>query len=343
MRAHQCLIFHASRFPDRVAASLRQSLLSRRVDQKFHYESRRQARQWLALHEAHSPARRDAGVQNVYAAAFEHVTRQRLDDQLHVIGLGSGGGQKEVALLSRLTAAGRTLSFTAVDVSPSLVLTSLVRVEQSVPGIKIPPEESLPAGVVCDLGHELNPFEDFESLIPANASRVCTFFGMLPNFEPGPVLERLGRVLRHEDHLLLSANLAPGDDYSNGVRQVLPQYDNCLTRDWLMTLLIDLGLQPGDGTLLWEVETCPLGTGLLRIAAWFRFDRDARLRIESEEFPFAAGERLQLFFSYRHTPERLKNLLISHALAVTEQWISPGEEEGVFLVKKLDFSSSPAR
>ena len=64
---------------------------------------------------------------------------------------------------------------------------------------------------------------------------------MIPNFEPEQILPKLASLIRPNDFLLFSANLAPGKNYAAGVKKILPQYDNCLTRDWLMTFLIDLG------------------------------------------------------------------------------------------------------
>ena len=72
---------------------------------------------------------------------------------------------------------------------------------------------------------------------------------MIPNFEPQVILPRLAGMIRPEDYLLLSANLAPGADYAAGVQRILPLYDNTLTREWLMTFLLDLGVEMGLGFL----------------------------------------------------------------------------------------------
>ena len=72
---------------------------------------------------------------------------------------------------------------------------------------------------------------------------------MIPNFEPQNILPKLAALVRPEDFLLFSANLAPGENYAAGVKKVLPQYDNPPTRDWLLTFLLDLGVARGDGEL----------------------------------------------------------------------------------------------
>jgi hypothetical protein len=156
---------------------------------------------------------------------------------------------------------------------------------------------------------------------------------MIPNFEPQEVMPKLASLLGTKDLLLFSANLAPGADYNTGMKKILPQYDNELTRDWLMTFLYDLGVEQRDGDLRFAVEEGR--PGLKRVVARFHFSRLCRLEIEGEPFVFRRGEYIRLFFSYRYTPERVRNLLARYQLAVHDRWIAKSEEEGVFLVRRL--------
>jgi len=132
----------------------------------------------------------------------------------------------------------------------------------------IPPENCFP--LVCDLATADDLPAVLDALPVSGAARLVTFFGMIPNFEPQVILPRLAALLRPEDCLLFSANLAPGVDYAAGVRRILPLYDNALTRDWLMTFLLDLGVEAGDGELGFAVEDDPAGSGLKRVTASFR-------------------------------------------------------------------------
>jgi hypothetical protein len=168
----------------------------------------------------------------------------------------------------------------------------------------------------------------------SEAARLITFFGMIPNFEPALILPRLAGLLRRADHLLFSANLAPGPDYAAGVRRILPLYDNALTRDWLMTFLLDLGVTTADGKLSFLVEDDPVGSGLKRVAAHFRFSRAREIHVDEHRFEFPAGESIRLYFSCRHTPALVQTLLARHGLKVLDQWITPSQEEGVFLVRR---------
>src|SRR6185503_18502242 len=107
--------------------------------------------------------------------------------------------------------------------------------------------------------------------------RLVTFFGMLPNFEPQIILPHLAGLIRPGEYLLLSANLAPGPDYAEGVQRILPLYDNALTREWLITFLLDVGVNRNDGEIRFAIENDPANGDLKRIAAYFVFEREREI------------------------------------------------------------------
>ncbi len=387
------VMIHSSQFPDQVRRDLLDSLRRRQINHKFHYDSLKQSRKWLALHEACSPARTGADVLAIYDQSFTAIASQLGAARVHVVGLGCGGGQKDTRLLGLLQAAGKQLHYTAVDVSVPLVLTARQAALASVPDVNC-------SALVCDLGTASDlpevlerwlatpaeenprtpsplpkgkrvgeeaekeqeeekedekqpqvpltptPLPEGEGSLPCaeaiqafsapgsgGSFRLFTFFGMLPNFEPDVILPRLAALLGPGDQLLLSANLAPGADYAAGVRQILPQYDNELTRDWLLTLLLDLGLEKRDGEIRFTVEDITAkGADLKRVAAYLQFNRRCELWVDQQRFEFAPDESLRLFFSYRHTPELVRALVRQHGLGVGAQWVADSQQEGVFLV-----------
>jgi hypothetical protein len=158
---------------------------------------------------------------------------------------------------------------------------------------------------------------------------------MIPNFEPLTILPRLASLIGPEDYLLLSANLSPGVDYAAGVERILPQYDNELTRDWLLGFLLDLGFEREDGRVRFKIEDDPRCLGLKRVTAYFHLSRPRCISVDSNTFEFRSGESLRLFFSYRHTPASIRSLLGQHGLDVRDQWLTNSGEEGVFLVSKI--------
>jgi uncharacterized SAM-dependent methyltransferase len=324
------VVIHASQFPEKVRRDLLESLRTRRVNHKFHYDSVKQTQKWLALHQAYSPSRNDADCRAIYEKGFQAAAAQIKAKSVHVIGLGCGGGQKDTRLLKLLKAHGREIFYTPCEVSTAMVLVAH-RTALAV----VPRENCYP--LVCDLATT----DDLPDALSARPStlvpRLLTFFGMIPNFEPQIILPKLAALVRPKDFLLFSANLAPVNNYVAGMRKILPQYDNPLTRDWLMTFLLDLGVERSDGKLRFKIED-DQANGLKRIMAGFHFTRVRRIAVDGERFNFHAGETIQLFFSYRYTPDRVRKVLARFGLEDCDQWITKSEEEGVFLVRRSGVS-----
>ncbi len=324
---------HSSQFPENVRRDLVNSLRVRQVNHKFLYDSVRQTQKWLALHAAYAPSRTEADCAATYNRGFEAVASRVRGRRAHLVSLGCGGGQKDARLLKLLQRPDRELFYTPVDASTAMVLVAL-RAAAAV----VPEKNCFP--LVCDLASAA----DLSSVLRRtgdgrNAKVILSCLGMLPNFEPQVILPRLAAWLRRTDHLLLSANLAPGPDYAAGMRCILPLYDNALTRDWLMTFLLDLGLDGGEGKLRFLIEEDPADEGLKRLAAYFRFSRPCQIQLDAEPFRFEAGETIRLFFSYRHTPAVVHRLLKPYGLSVSGQWITSSGEEGVFWVSRRNRSA----
>jgi L-histidine N-alpha-methyltransferase len=313
---------HSSQFPDAVRRDLIASLRERRVNHKFHYDSVKQTQKWLALHQAYSPSRHDSDCASIYDDAFAVAAAKIKSSAVHLIGLGCGGGQKDTRLLKLLRAPGRKLFYTPCDVSAAMTL-----VARATALAVVSKDNCFP--FVCDLSTSRELSDICGSRFTRRVSRLFTFFGMIPNFEPQDILPKLAGLIRANDILLFSANLAPGNNYSAGMKQILPQYDNALTRDWLMTFPLDLGIERKDGEMRFAIE---LGApGLKRVVARFHFKRSRSIEIDAEDFSFRHGDSIRLFFSYRYTPEKVCAVLARHGLAVRERWVAKSGEEGVFL------------
>ncbi len=320
------ILVDPSQFPARVRSEFLQSLSSRQVNHKFLYEGVKQAHRWLAVHQAFSPWRTDPDCAQIYDDAFKAAAKMILAANVHLLGLGCGDGQKDIRLLGLLQGPGRTLSYTPADVSEAMVLLARGAALSVIPDDRCQP-------LVIDLAIAEGLPGRVDSICLSADARLITFFGMLPNFEPG-ILAQLAAVLGSGDLLLLSANLAPGPDYDRGVQRILPLYDNKPTRDWLLGFTLDLGLEQADGTIRFVVEEGPAGSGLRRVAAYYQFEKKRALEIYGQEFLFHPGDSLRLFFSYRHTPALLRQLLEPHNLKISNEWITKSQEEGVFLVAR---------
>jgi uncharacterized SAM-dependent methyltransferase len=317
---------HPSQFPESLRNALLEGLRARRIAPKFHYQTYKQAQLWLALHRACSPAWLDPDCAAVYDRSFAAAASFMPGRRVCLIGLGCGGGYKEARLLRSLAASGHGLSYLPCDVSLALVLESALQALKACPGLPCRP-------LLCDLALAADLPAILDTFDDQGGRRILTFFGMIPNFEPDHILPKLAALARAGDLLLFSANLAPGSDYRAGAQHVLPGYDNPHTRAWLLALLYDLGLEPGDGAVDFSIETA---SGLHRIVADFRFSRERSLTVHDERFAFLAGDVVRLFFSYRYTADGIPPLLRGHQWEVLEQWVTTSGEEGVFLCRKQD-------
>lgn len=262
----------------------------------------------------------DAGFARVVAPTHDCVS---------VIGLGCGTGDKELALLQRLLARSVNTAFAPVDISVPLVTAAGVLARTALPAAVIHP-------LVADLS---NPETDlshwFGATLPSTGQRVFTFFSMLPNFEPADILPRLAGWLRQKDRLLLTANLAPGDDFSAGMARILPQYDNSETRAWLATFLEQGGVLPADGEMSFHVEAHPTEEGIRRVLARWRFDRACQLQVMTGAMDFTAGDHLELFASSRQQHTGVVTQLRRHGLAMEASWLAPDGEEGLYLCRPV--------
>jgi hypothetical protein len=139
--------------------------------------------------------------------------------------------------------------------------------------------------------------------------------------------------LRSQDQLLLSANLAPEQNYEAAVAEVLKQYDNPPTRRWLEGALSELRLSEAHGELQFHLR--PTATaGLKRIEAVFKLRRTTRIAVYDRECELAEGAELSVFYSHRFTLAHMKEFLKNAGLALCETWVGAGGHEGLFLCKR---------
>lgn len=317
---------HPSQFPEQVFQDYLASFTSRKINHKFHYDSVKQSQKWLKIHETFSPARQDEACVDAYAKCFQKTAEILNDDSLslNLIGLGCGGGEKDKLLVSHLFNNQRTLTYYPVDVSLSLAIISAQKVRGAFANLKVKP-------IVCDLLQS----DDLISLTDRQEKRnIITFFGMIPNFSPDEILPILSNFLEQGDLLLFSAYLAPGSDYLQGIQKVLTQYDNELTKEWLITVLLDAGIGREDGTIKFTIEDDGKNPQFKRIAAYFELEKDASFTLEGELIEWKKGELIRLFYSYRYTTSIVQDILNTYGINVVDYMEAANQEEGIYLCQK---------
>lgn len=318
---------HSSQFPDQVYQDYLAGFKQQNIPHKFHYDSVKQSQKWLKIHQVFSPSRNNQDCVVSYEQSFAKTAQILNNNSLvELIGLGSGGGTKDTLLLSSLVTTNKKLIYYPIDVSLSLAVISAQKARNNYPQVLVKP-------IVCDLLYADNLIQQLDQ--QNNSQKIITFFGMIPNFTPDEILPILNNFLNKDDLLLMSANLAPGNDYLTGIKKIMPQYDNNLTKDWLITILNDAGIIESNGQINFTIENDQKISDLKRINAHFLLNEDVTLQLDEETIKWHKHDKIQLFFSYRYTTEKLKNILQDYNINVVEYWEAPNQEEGIYLCQKL--------
>lgn len=334
MRTVANVIVHASQFPEVVQRRLYKSLRTHQINQKFHYDTVKQVQKWSVVSKTYAPWYNDPACRGVYRQSFRETTALIRAKTVHLISLGCGTGQKDLHLIRLLKLCGKEVFYTPCDSSVPMVLTARNAALACVPAEHCHP-------VVCDIAAGSDLARIIRKIESAHCTtrmhrrnpapgvaRLLTLFGVIPNLEPRAILHAMASVVRHGEYLLLSANLVPGPNPAAGMQKILWQYDNPLTRDWLMTFLLELGIGHADGKLRFEIGSGQLG--IKRVVAKFEFKRTATVQVQNHKFVFKPLDTIQLFYSYRYTPDQLRQLLTRHGFTVTREWFTRSSEEAVF-------------
>jgi hypothetical protein len=153
---------------------------------------------------------------------------------------------------------------------------------------------------------------------------------MLPNFAYRTFLPYLRRLMRPADLLLLSANLSPFP-YPDSVAHILPQYDNPFAHAWFCGLLDSLGFSTTDLQVTVQAQRLSADGHVWQIHANAQCQRQVHLTLYDEQFAFHTGDRLQLFFSNRFTPQIMPQILAEAGFVVVESFLFASQEEGIYL------------
>ncbi|MCX8157278.1 MAG: L-histidine N(alpha)-methyltransferase [Verrucomicrobiae bacterium] len=317
---------HESVSPSVRQGIVQQALKDRVIPAALHYETPRQAQKWLELHKAFSPAHREEGGAANYRHASGRLAAQLPAREVVVIGLGCGSGFKDRLLVQACLDCGLTVHYAPVDISLPLVLSAARAVQ---PLIQARGGKLFP--LVCDLTAEEDWRSWWQPKVPSGAVGVITFYGLLPTLPPREVQQVLARWLAPDSWLLLSANLIPQPGHAVSLQQVLPQYDNEPTRQWLGLLLEDLGVPGEAGRLHFQVEILSGCPSVWAIVANWQCLQPLDLVVGEIPFHFEAMARLRLFSSFRYTTSQVEELLQPLGQTRVESWLDSTGEEGVFL------------
>jgi SAM-dependent methyltransferase len=260
------------------------------------YASPSLGRLWKKVHCSCSPFLKRPAVRRLYQTPAA-ILRKKLAPSYSLIALGCADGAKESLLLKKLPPPTFLI---AADTNLTLARRATRR---------------LPArhkrSFKIDLLKPLPPFH-----LPPSSIKLLTLFGVLPNLDPLPLLQRIAQRMKPGDLLLFSANLAPGKSAFAGARKILSQYDNPPTRRWLEAAIRRYRPKLPRGRLDFSVQPDPRQHSLARIEArWIN------------------GQRTWIVFSSRRPTVAQVEIWIAKAgLSKAARFLDPRGEEALWLV-----------
>ena len=264
-------------------------------------------RLWKKVHLSCSPFLHRTELQRLHCLPSTRIRKHFGRQSYSLLALGCADGSKESLLLKKLP---KPISLLALDTNLSLAR----RAARRLPAFQ---KSAHRADLTSSLSLQFLWFR----LSPHPT--LITLFGVLPNLNPLPLLRSIRRLMKKDDLLLFSANLAPGQSSHTGALRILPQYDNRPTRNWLEAAILRYRPKLPKGHLGFGVFPDPKQKTLARIEARWISPRKIHT----------------VFSSRRPTSSQVEAWIRSAQMRKLERYIDSLGEEGLWLVQP---SSHPA-
>ena len=259
-------------------------------------------RLWRKVHISCSPFLHRTELQRLHCLPSTRIRKHFGRQSYSLIALGCADGTKESLLLKKLP---KPISLLALDTNLTLARRAALR---------------LPAfhksARRADLTSSLSLQFLFSQLRPHPT--LITLFGVLPNLNPLPLLRSIRRLMKKDDLLLFSANLAPGQSFHTGALRILPQYDNRPTRNWLEAAILRYRPKLPKGHLEFGVFPDPKQKTLARIEARWISPRKI----------------YTVFSSRRPTSSQVEAWIRSANMRKLARYLDSHGEEGLWLVTR---------
>lgn len=319
------LYIHKSMHPGQCESRLRQSLEAGIVPPGELYRTPWQSALWLKLHETWSPARGDERIQKIYSRIFSDAANHLGGKPFHWISLGCGSGHKELQFLQ--TTNVKPVSSRMVDISSDLVITSCLRLRGHLSAL----------GEVADLSVPLDvPAVDHSPTSGDSIPHLYFFLGMFPNMDPETAWSGLADLMGPDDLVLASFNMASNDEYQSELSNILPQYNNMETRNWISAFCDAFGYFDSSENIQFQIREYEsdgrvlkyINAGLTAGRPWFIcLPGGYGVQIDS-------GRELSLFRSFRYTLDDISDLAARYHLEIIRSHVDDSDQEGVFLFRK---------
>ncbi len=222
----------------------------------------------------------------------DEIARQ-LPQDLEVISIGSGQGNKDILLLRAIRDSGRMVRYIPVDSSQAL--------------LEMACREAISSGIqyraykaeATNRGH-------LELIVSGSKPRLFLILGnTLGAFSPVEMCRLLRTISRPGDFLLADGEIHAEDTIAG--------YDNPLNRRFAFAPLASVGIGEADGRLVFETRAAEDWPGIYYLTKHFQASRDVSLNIGGSTIDIARSEKLQMNVSGKFSREAFPRLIEEEA------------------------------
>jgi hypothetical protein len=122
--------------------------------------------------------------------------------------------------------------------------------------------------------------------------------------------------------------IVDGEIYAGG--PTVAGYDNPLNRRFAWAPLHAVGIEDGDGEIVFEDGSDDRLPGLHPLRKHFRAGRDIAARVGGETLEIRSGDRVEMNHSYKYAPDTLDRILQAAGLDV--QWRRLSDDQRFLMV-----------
>ena len=276
-----------------IAQEFVEAIEARDLPEKFFYWFARSAAEWTEL----------IGHKELYGGLWRTWKELASDSaelarhfkgKAPVISFGAGDGLRDRLLMESLKNAGCECCYFPVDASQAMLEMACAGAED---------DDFETVGIKADIS---SPVHLVYAADAAEPPRLFILSGnTMGSFDPLAEIRYLAQCLKPEDRLIIDGEI-------HDPEHSMARRDNPAARQFISTLLANVGISPDDGEIRFALKRDERHAGLHLITRSFGAGRDLSATVAGQEISLQRGERIGMNFQYTYTPEAFRWLLSEH-------------------------------